>query len=214
MLFPPTFYSSLCNHLTQSALRAILYDLGISRPSFLVLTKAKNDLFAISHYHLPDDGFPNLEEAKLDHDSVSPTSALSHQAHDDLPHVSHADIDHLRSSAAHVRLTADVSAYLHNVTVFLRLSRYVAGGVSALATSHLRSVAKALAPLHSLTYCPPSLVALAAKKVYPHRIVVATAKNEPSLQWGSDAKVIREILHGFTAEAAIDDVLASVEAPL
>ena len=61
---------------------------------------------------------------------------------------------------------------------------------------------------------PPSLVALAARKVYPHRLVLATADTERSLQWGSDPQAVKEMLEGVTVEDAIEDVIDSVETPL
>lgn len=60
----------------------------------------------------------------------------------------------------------------------------------------------------------PSLVALAARKIYPHRIVLTTPENERSLQWGSDIEAVRQMLDGVVVEDVIDDVLAQVEVPL
>jgi hypothetical protein len=37
---------------------------------------------------------------------------------------------------------SDVSAYLHNITVFLRTHRLVAGGVTATATRHFLQLAR------------------------------------------------------------------------
>jgi hypothetical protein len=71
-----------------------------------------------------------------------------------------------------------------------------------------------LAPLHSLTYVTPSLVALAARKVYPHRIVVATPETERSMQWGSDYKTVVTMLEGITPDEIVDEVLSTVEVPL
>lgn len=153
-------------------------------------------------------------------DAASTTSSVVHRRSSTVssisstPKFSRVDIKHLRVAASEVRINAEVAAYLHNISLFLRLSRHVAGGVSALATSHFRTIVSALAPLHDLTYCPPSLVALAARKIYPHRLVLATTKTERSLQWGSDPKAVQEMLEGMTAEDAIEAVLSSVEAPL
>ena len=131
-----------------------------------------------------------------------------------IPTISKADIALLRSAASEATMNAEVASYLHNITIFMRLSRYIAGGVSALATKHLRIIVGALAPLHNLNYCTPSLVALAARKIYPHRIVLANSKTERSLQWGSDPRVVDEILQGLTADDAIEATLSAVEAPL
>lgn len=71
-----------------------------------------------------------------------------------------------------------------------------------------------MAPLHGLDYVPPSLVALAARKIYPHRIILTTPENERSMQWGSSLEAVREVLNGVTADDVIEDVLQQVEVPL
>lgn len=73
---------------------------------------------------------------------------------------------------------------------------------------------RCLAPLHSLDYATPSLVFLAAKKIYPHRIVLATPENERSLQYGSSKAAVANMLNGVTPHLIIDEVLDSVECPL
>ena len=60
----------------------------------------------------------------------------------------------------------------------------------------------------------PSLVALAARKIYPHRITITTPENERSMQYGSDLAAVAAMLEGFTPEQVIEEVLAAVEVPL
>jgi MoxR-like ATPase len=78
----------------------------------------------------------------------------------------------------------------------------------------LHSTERALAPIHGFSYVSPSLVALAAKKIYPHRIVITTPENERSMQWGSSLDAVRAVLEGVTAEDVIEEVLHAVEVPL
>jgi hypothetical protein len=163
------------------------------------LSKHLNDMFCMSHFHSSDDGFVYINNEPLDPE-ISSFSA--------------ADIKDLKMLASTARLTPELAAYLHNIVVFMRNSRYIAGGVTATATRQLRAIAKVLAPLHGLDYVPPSLVALAAHKIYPHRLKLATAQTERSLQWGSDPEAVRQLLNGVTVEWVIEDVLASVETPL
>ena len=73
---------------------------------------------------------------------------------------------------------------------------------------------RCLAPLHGLDFVTPSLVALAARKIYPHRLVIVSASNERSMQYGSDLPSIASLLRDYTPESVIEEVLASVEAPL
>lgn len=182
----------------HSAPRDLLFVAILSKPGAR-LSIHLNDMFALSHFHTAEDGLPYLNG------TAEPTAA---------PTFSSQDVRALRDLSTEVRLTGEVAAYLHNLVVFMRMSRYVKGGVTATATRQLRALALALAPLHGLDYVPPSLVALAAKKVYPNRLVLATEANERSLQWGSDVEAIRLLLEGVTVEDVIEDVIRSVAPPL
>jgi len=71
-----------------------------------------------------------------------------------------------------------------------------------------------LAPLHGLDYISPSMVALAARKIYAHRITITTPENERSMQWGSSLEAVKAVLEGVTVEDVIEEVLESVEVPL
>jgi hypothetical protein len=65
-----------------------------------------------------------------------------------------------------------------------------------------------------MDYVTPSLVALAAKKIYRHRIQIAPPERERSMQYGSDLNTVQELLDGVTPETVIEAVLNSVECPL
>jgi hypothetical protein len=43
---------------------------------------------------------------------------------------------------ADVKISSEVRAYLHNIIVFMRLHRAVAGGISAMATRHFNTLAQ------------------------------------------------------------------------
>nr|POF18681.1 hypothetical protein CFP56_62189 [Quercus suber] len=158
-----------------------------------------NDMFAMSHIHAEGDGLPHLENVREKYSAAT-----------FMPE----DIKALREQASQVFLDAEVAQYLHQIVVFARMNRFIKGGVTATSTRNLRSLAQALAPLHGLDYVPPSLIALAARKVYAHRLILATAQTERSLQWGSDPVAVQQVLEGVSVQDAIDDVLASIETPL
>jgi MoxR-like ATPase len=103
---------------------------------------------------------------------------------------------------------------MHNVVVFMRMHRAVASGVTPLATRHLYALTQALAPLHGIDFITPSLVALAVRKIYTHRLTVVKPEDEMSLQWGSSLDAVKEYLEGMTAEDIIEDILERVETPL
>lgn len=65
-----------------------------------------------------------------------------------------------------------------------------------------------------MAFVTPTLVALAAKKIYPHRIEIVEPAKERSMQWGSDLNAVTAALEGVGPETVIDDVLGMVEVPL
>lgn len=69
------------------------------------------------------------------------------------------------------------------------------------------------AALHGLDYLTPSITALAAKKVFLHRVVVAKPEDDRSLQYGSDRETVTRVLAGVGPEDILDSVLA-LESPL
>lgn len=73
---------------------------------------------------------------------------------------------------------------------------------------------RCLASLHVLDYVTPSIVALATKKVYRHRITVASAEDDRSLLYGSDKTAVSKLLKDVNPDIIIDNVLGDVEAPL
>ena len=73
---------------------------------------------------------------------------------------------------------------------------------------------RVLAPMHGLSYVTPSLVALAARKVFPHRVEIAASEDERSMQWGSDKNAVAAYLKDMTPEKVIEDILEQVEVPL
>ena len=57
-------------------------------------------------------------------------------------------------------------------------------------------------------------MALATRKVYPHRIVISKPEEERSVQWGSSVEAVAEILRDVTPEDVIEDVLRTVAVPV
>ncbi|KAL8683880.1 MAG: hypothetical protein Q9186_000223 [Xanthomendoza sp. 1 TL-2023] len=181
----------------------------------------ENDHIFLSHYHDLEDGFPNLETASdwIEDDRSSSSSVIRKSA---TPRpmeglgitFSEADIQHLIYESKKVTITAEVECYLHNIVTFLRMHRAVDGGMNTRPTKYFRALVTCLAPLHGLDYVTPSLVAIAARKIYPHRLILTIPERDRSLQYGSDLAAVTAALQGVTPESVIEDVLAAVETPL
>ncbi|KAB8343223.1 hypothetical protein FH972_022813 [Carpinus fangiana] len=194
-------------------------------PTSRGLIKHLNDHFFISHVHDPDtsDSSSLLSTTSSSNDTASISSATGSQTSilihspptsTDPPPISPSTIATLQQSLATIRTTAEIRRYAHDILTYLRLHRCVAGGVSAIAARHLDALARVLALLHGLDYVTPALVQLAARKVLRHRVVLATAATERSVQWGSARGAVRAALVGVEAGEVVEDVLGTVPCPL
>ncbi|SPO00667.1 uncharacterized protein DNG_03415 [Cephalotrichum gorgonifer] len=191
------------------------------------VTPHLNDFFFLAHWHDVEDGLPYLEEAEggegwgEDAETASTASVVKRSTpggpNNDQsaePLLSEGDISRLASLSRTTRLDIDVHRYQMNLVSFLRIHRAVAGGISYAATKHFDQLMRCLAPLHGIDFVTPALVALAARKVYLHRIEIAAPAEERSVQWGSDIRAVEVLLEGIGPEDVIEDVLGMVTAPV
>ncbi|KAG5300735.1 COG0714 domain-containing protein [Histoplasma ohiense] len=181
-----------------------------------------NDHIFMSYYHDPQNGLMNLEESSGwlsdDQGSISsvirkPSLVLSKEPNE--PYLIREEhINALRELSDNVTFSAEISSYLQDIIIALRMNRGVAGGLTPISTRHFQLLARCLAPLQRVDYVFPSLVALAARRVYRHRISIADPANDRSLMYGSTLKAVDLILADASPESIIEQVLEGVEAPL
>ncbi|KAJ6119939.1 hypothetical protein N7523_004219 [Penicillium sp. IBT 18751x] len=175
-----------------------------------------NEQLLISHFHDPSDGYLYLEENEYFSDSQLSASSVIHTPktfEKKMAKIDHLAINKLREASSSVTTSAEVVRYIQDIVVFLRLSRAVAGGVSAKAKNDFARFSKYLAPLHGIDYLTPSIVALAARKVFRHRIIVANPEDDRSLQYGSGLRAVSSVLVDVTPDSILDGVLA-LEPPI
>lgn len=160
----------------------------------------------------------HLSTAQRPLDPVPPHSFAQHE------------IQYLAEQSDKIIFNAEIKAYQQNIITFLRLHRAVGSGVSPRATQHLNILSKYgvssvaylsyadltryLAIINGQTYVSPSLVALATRKIYPHRVTILRPEAERSIQYGSDLKAVAAILKGYNPSQVIEEVIALVDIPI
>ncbi|KIW86229.1 hypothetical protein Z517_01624 [Fonsecaea pedrosoi CBS 271.37] len=212
-------YSRTTVHLAPAVF--LLLPLVSTSSKHIRLNKHLNDRIFMSHSHSSEDGFPNLEELddatnSGDHDSTysySRSPSVRRQQMIASRRIDAKLIEQLRAHGQTATITPEIRRYLQDIVAFLRMERGVDGGVSPYATTLFLALAKYLAPLHGIDYVTPSLVALAAKKIYPHRIIMATPARERSTQYGTDLASARYLLDDLNPDKVIQNVLDAVECP-
>ncbi|CUS09641.1 unnamed protein product, partial [Tuber aestivum] len=199
------------------------------------------DYFFISHHHPAHEGFPEeveleVESEQSDVDSLA--SVIRKVSTTPPPFggsrfpqvrknilVPKDIVDTIKSMADDVTVGIEIRRYMFDLTVFLRMHRAVAGGISARATKDFEELVRqvststyvllCLAPLHSLDFVTPSLASLGVYKVYSHRIeLVEHADGERSILWGSRPSAIAKYLRHVDVQGVLDEVVTGVKVPL
>ncbi|EHK26084.1 uncharacterized protein TRIVIDRAFT_82240 [Trichoderma virens Gv29-8] len=185
------------------------------------VTAHLNDFFAVAHWHNPEDGYVNLDEAEDrnngDDETASTESVVKKASNDTTPStalISDIEISQLAKLSQEVQIDIDILRYQMNIIAFLRMHRAVAGGITPAATKHLHQLVKSLAPLHKLDFVTPALIGLAVKKVFLHRIRITEPEKERSMQWGSQLEAVEALLEDVGPEEVMEEVLEMVTAPL
>ncbi|KAK0670492.1 hypothetical protein QBC41DRAFT_272622 [Cercophora samala] len=214
--------------------------IGAPSPTQARVTPHLNDFFYLSHWHDAEkDGFDYLD-AELprngdDDDDVSIASSdsiIKRHGLSPLPdqpsssfqplvseeaHVTEDDISLLSQLTSEAHVEVDVLRYQMNIVSHLRMHRAVVGGVTPQATKYFQYLCKSLAALHGLGYVTGSLVGLAVRKVYGHRVVLVGEEGvegtERSMQWGSEGGAVGVVMGGWGVEEVVEDVLGMVGVP-
>ncbi|GAT19279.1 hypothetical protein RIB2604_00402140 [Aspergillus luchuensis] len=146
----------------------------------------ENDYLFISHFHDTEDGYVYLEESNdwLSDGQLSASSVI------------HKPEAQTKKGHPHVDSTL--------LEQLQQLSTTVSMGAE---------IARLLAVLHGIDFLTPSIVSLAARKVFRHRIIVAKPEEDRSLQYGSDLHAVSQVLEYANPDSILDGVL-TLEAPL
>ncbi|CDK29583.1 unnamed protein product [Kuraishia capsulata CBS 1993] len=121
----------------------------------------------------------------------------------------------MRKKVSSVTIVPEIRRYLYDIIVYTRLHRMVVGGVATFVIRDLEEFMRAICVVNDYEYCIPSVVKIAVRKLLPMRIqVLQKAENEPTLQWGSDIRLVQEMIMRWNADFIVEDVLNHVQPPI
>ena len=171
-------------------------------PQSYSTTQPQSDSSSQHHHQYQHQSQPSSEP--------NPSSLFSNH---DLTKIPPSLLTALQHYSSLTSLTPPIRRYIQDLITFIRLSRGVSSGITPRATQDFVTLTTLLAPIHGLSFVTPSIVSLAMRKIYPHRIVIAGMDRERSMQYGSEPGAVEKLLEGVTAEEVIEGVLGEVVCP-
>lgn len=124
------------------------------------------------------------------------------------------EIETLAQKTGEVTVVPEIKVYMQNIVVYLRTHRLVRKGVSPKAVKDFERLLRAFCALHGKLYATPSLVALAARMIFPLKLELCSPEEEPTVHYGSDIHLLTKWIAKWDADMVIDDVLNAVPSPL
>lgn len=127
-------------------------------------------------------------------------------------------IEEMSSRIDKVTVTSELKVYMQDIVVFLRTHRLIQpakGCVSPKAVKDFDMLLRAMCVFEQRDFATPSLVAKAARKIFPLKIdMCRNPEDEPTLHYGSDIRIVSKWMKKWDVVLIIDDVLSIVPTPL
>ncbi|GME67988.1 unnamed protein product [Ambrosiozyma monospora] len=121
----------------------------------------------------------------------------------------------LRSKAHQVELIRDIKSYIYDIVIFGRLHRMVSGGIPTFLIESMHLFLKVYAAVNNYDYVIPEMVKVAAKKLLPlHINILSDPNDEPTLLYGSDVRLVRQVINKWNEELVVEDIVNKVQPPV
>ncbi|KAH3678563.1 hypothetical protein WICMUC_001372 [Wickerhamomyces mucosus] len=113
-----------------------------------------------------------------------------------------------------ITILPELKRYIYDIVIFVRNHRVVDTGLPTVYLAELELMSRALCVIFNREFVIPTIVKLSARKLIPLHLTLINYKDEPSLQWGGDIEIAKELMKRMTPEIVIEDVLRKVDPPL
>ncbi|QPG74659.1 hypothetical protein FOA43_001991 [Brettanomyces nanus] len=121
----------------------------------------------------------------------------------------------LRSRAAKVSIIREIRTYIYDIVIFARNHRFVVGGIPTFVLEDFIQFVQVYATINGYDYVIPEMVKLAAYKLLPLRIkMLKDPYNEPSMFYGSDPELVKQIVDKMDTRIIVEDILNRVQPPV
>ncbi|GME77349.1 unnamed protein product [Ambrosiozyma monospora] len=91
----------------------------------------------------------------------------------------------------------------------------VTGGIPTFLIESMHSFLKVYAAINNYDYVIPEMVKVAAKKLLPlHINILSDPNDEPTLLYGSDVRLVGQVINKWNEELVVEDIVNNVQPPV
>lgn len=120
----------------------------------------------------------------------------------------------LRTKDREVVIVPEIRRYMYDIIIHIRCHRCVSTGFPTRSIADIELLSRCLCLLFDREFVIPTIVKLACRKLVPFKITMVEPELEPTLQYGSDQELVKELMARMTPKMVLEDVLRKVAPPL
>lgn len=120
----------------------------------------------------------------------------------------------MKPKPSQVVIVPEIRRYIYDIVIHVRCHRCVSSGFPTRAIKDLEQLSQCLCLLFDRGFVIPTIVKLACRKLIPFKIVMINPALEPTLQYGSDAELVNELMKRMSGKSVLEDVLRKVAPPM
>lgn len=124
------------------------------------------------------------------------------------------NLDDIRDKISNITLTIEVRAYIYDIIVELRYSRFVKGGLPTYILFNLIEFIKFWAFINDRTYITPRIVKTCCQIILPECLNLTLVEEDPTLMYGSEIKLINQLNKIINNEDIVEIALLKVKPPI
>lgn len=124
------------------------------------------------------------------------------------------NLEEIKARVKNITITTEVITYIYDLIIEVRYSRFIKGGIPTYIISDLTDFIKFKAFTLKIGFVTPVLVKTCFKIMLPLRLHLIEPSEDPSLLYGSNPILVRQLVNVIDVNDVIDIAIANVKPPI
>lgn len=124
------------------------------------------------------------------------------------------DLNEIKEHIRNITITTEITTYIYDLIVEVRYSRFIKGGIPTYIISDLTDFIRFKSFMLNMGFVTPVMVKKCFKIILPLRLHLIEPEDDPSLLYGSNLALVKQLVNIINVNDVIDIAIANVKPPI
>lgn len=124
------------------------------------------------------------------------------------------DLNEIKERVQNITITTEITTYIYDLIVEIRYSRFIKGGIPTYIISDLTDFIRFKTFMINMGYVTPIMVKKCFRIILPLRLHLIEPDDDPSLLYGSNLALVKQLVNTINVNDVIDIAIANVKPPI